>query len=384
MKQIREKIKQYYEKRQAEKMGKLRSEFLPEAMEIVEKPVSPVGHMVVMVTAVIVIFFIVWSVVGKMDEVVTARGKVVTVNGIQNVQTVNGGMIEKICVEEGQQVKAGQPIVYLDSSVQEITLQNTTQSLELLKLENQLLEELAEGKDISGYLQEDNLPGNTDNSGDLQKDNLPDNSISLRTEEKEQLQILQYVLAIQKEYNTQKEELDKSLEQALTQVEVEKKALEALTGDENYLLKQKEEKEKISAQATAEEKNVEKIKLSIQYKEEELKDYEDLYKAGAIALVEVEKCRQELELLKKDYEIQEAGVKNEEYNDTMEEYGIEHEIDSTKSQYENQQSAVAIAEKNYQQIKKSQESLLANYKTKISTLIRENENNILKCSPTMG
>lgn len=380
MKQIREKIKQYYQKQQAEKIGRLRSEFLPEAMEIVEKPISPAGHFVVIVTAVLVIFFLVWSVVGKMDEVVTARGKVVTVNGIQNVQTINGGMIEKICVEEGQQVKAGEVLVYLDSSVQEITLQNTSQSLELLKLENYLLEQLAEGKDISGCLQNGNLQIKTDNKDNLQAESSVEEinaSISLETEGKEQQQIFQYVSAIEKEYETQKAELDKSLQQALAQVEIEQKALDALAEDGTYLNKQKEEKESAKTQATVEEINLEKIKLSITYKEEELKDYEKLYEAGAIALAEVEQCRQELELLKKDYEIQSAGVTQTEQQNTMEDYGVEHEIETVKHQYDSQKSAVDRAEKNYEQIKKSQESLLADYKGKLSTLIRENENNIL-------
>lgn len=380
MKQIREKIKQYYQKQQAEKIGRLRSEFLPEAMEIVEKPISPAGHFVVIVTAVLVIFFLVWSVVGKMDEVVTARGKVVTVNGIQNVQTINGGMIEKICVEEGQQVKAGEVLVYLDSSVQEITLQNTSQSLELLKLENYLLEQLAEGKDISGCLQNGNLQIKTDNKDNLQAESSVEEinaSISLETEGKEQQQIFQYVSAIEKEYETQKAELDKSLQQALAQVEIEQKALDALAEDGTYLNKQKEEKESTQTQATAEEINMEKIKLSIIYKEKELKDYEKLYEAGAIALAEVEQYRQELELLKKDYEIQSAGVTQTEQQNTMEDYGVEHEIETVKHQYDSQKSAVDRAEKNYEQIKKSQESLLADYKGKLSTLIRENENNIL-------
>lgn len=350
MKQIREKIKQYYQKRQAEKLRKLRSEFLPEAMEIVEKPISPVGHFVVIVTAIIVIFFIVWSVVGKMDEVVTARGKVVTVSGIQNVQTINGGMIEKICVEEGDYVKAGQPIVYLDSSVQEITLKNTSDSLELLKFENELLELLAEGKDISSHMQKE--------------------------EEKGHIQIAQYVLALQKEYETQMEELNNNLEQALTQIELEKKALEALSGDENYLTKQKIAKETASKEAGAEEMSIEKIKLSIEHKEKELADYEALYEAGAIPFVEVENCRQELELLEKDYEIQKAYAAEAGYEDTLQDYGIEHDFSTIESEYDRQKSAVILAEENYEKIKKNQESLKANYKAKISTLIRENKSNI--------
>ncbi len=350
MKQIREKIKQNYQKRQAEKMGKLRSEFLPEAMEIVEKPLSPVGHLVVIATATIVVFFVIWSIVGKMDEVVTARGKVVTVTGIQNIQTVNGGMIEKICVEEGEHVKAGQPIVYLDSSVQEITLQNTSDGLKLLKFENELLQLLLDGKDISSYLKKE--------------------------KERDRIHIVEYVSAIQSEYKTRQEELNNSMEQALTQVEIEEKALEKLAGDKGYLLKQKQAEREASEKKGADEKSMEKLELSIDYKEKELADYETLYAAGAIACVEVENCRQELELLKKDYEIQKANVSNGEYEDELQEHGTEYQIASADSEYSSQQSAVVMAQKRYEQVKRSQESLKAEYEEKLSALIRENQNNI--------
>lgn len=142
------------------------------------------------------------------------------------------------------------------------------------------------------------------------------------------------------------------------------------------LAKQKDAEEIVSGEASEEEKNAKKIELTIEYKEKELADYEKLYIAGAIALVEVEKCREELELLKKDYEIQETRIVNEDYEETIQNYGMEHEITSATNKYDSQKSAVALAEECYEQVKKSQESLKAEYEEKLSTLIRDNKNNI--------
>ncbi len=49
-----EKIKVSIKKRQAKRQAKIRKEFLPEALEIVEKPISPTGHLLIAIVAVIV------------------------------------------------------------------------------------------------------------------------------------------------------------------------------------------------------------------------------------------------------------------------------------------------------------------------------------------
>lgn len=351
MYKIHEKIEKILKRHETKKLQKLRSEFLPEAMEIIEKPVSPLGPFVIIVTAAIVVVFGIWSILGKMDEVVTARGKIITVNGIQNVQTVNGGRIQKICVEEGTYVEAGQPILYLDSTVQEITLKSTSDSLELLKFENQLLELALKQKDLSDYI-----------------DNKEQTS--------ERKLIAEYVMSMQKEYKAQAEELNNGMQQAMMQVEMEKKELEKLANSKEYLSKQKEISDDNLEKKGVEDKNAEKIEMTIMYKEKELADYENLYELGAISLAEVEKCRQELELLKMDYEIQKEYDDDTKDKNVLQEYEMEYQITSTENQYSNQQKAVELATAKCQQIEKNQENLKAQYEEKIATLIRENDRNI--------
>ena len=50
----------------------LETAFLSEALEIVEKPASPIGHFMIWITILIVISAIIWACFGKMDEVAIA------------------------------------------------------------------------------------------------------------------------------------------------------------------------------------------------------------------------------------------------------------------------------------------------------------------------
>lgn len=350
MSKIQKKIKKKLKEHETKKWQKLRSEFLPEAMEIIEKPISPLGPCVIIIIVTIIVVFIIWSVVGKMDEIITARGKIITMSGVQDVQTINGGMIEKICVNEGEYVKAGQPIVYLDSTVQKITLQNTAESIELLKFEDELLKLALNEKSLSDYVDRKQTNG--------------------------EKMITEYVSSMQEEYTTQTQELENELKQAQTQVEIEKTELGSIEDNVEYLSKQKEASEKSMEDEGVEDKNVAKIEKTIIYKQKELTDFEALYELGAISLSEVEKCRQELELLQMDYDIQKKYGDDTKNKNVLQKYGVDYNIASTEDQYSNQEKAVKLAEENCRQIEKKQEILKAQYGEKLSTLIRENERNI--------
>lgn len=65
---------------------------------------------IVRAIVVFVVLILVLSMLVPVDEVVKARGEVVPVGDVQLVQTIDGGMIQEILVEEGQAVKAGDVI----------------------------------------------------------------------------------------------------------------------------------------------------------------------------------------------------------------------------------------------------------------------------------
>ena len=54
---------------------------------------------------------IVWMAWAKIDVVIRGNGKVTTASQVQNIQSLEGGIIEEILVMEGQEVSAGQPLI---------------------------------------------------------------------------------------------------------------------------------------------------------------------------------------------------------------------------------------------------------------------------------
>jgi len=117
-----------------------RHEFLPSAVEIVEKPESPLGGLVIWLILSIVISGIFWSIVGRVDVVATARGRIIPGGKLKSIQPLEEGIVKEIYVEEGQKIKKGELLVELDSTVKEADAQAITKTLSLYKLEKRITE----------------------------------------------------------------------------------------------------------------------------------------------------------------------------------------------------------------------------------------------------
>jgi hemolysin D len=89
-------------------------DFLPAAVEIQERPPSPVGRAVIWS---IVAFFgigIVWAVIGEIDIVASAQGKIVPSGRVKVIQPLEIGVVRSIQVHEGERVQAGDLLIELD------------------------------------------------------------------------------------------------------------------------------------------------------------------------------------------------------------------------------------------------------------------------------
>ena len=66
---------------------------------------------VVMIFALFVIAAIVWMNWAKIDVVIRGSGKVSPASQVQNIQSLEGGIISEILVAEGQVVETGQALI---------------------------------------------------------------------------------------------------------------------------------------------------------------------------------------------------------------------------------------------------------------------------------
>jgi hemolysin D len=92
-------------------------EFLPAALEIMEKPPSPGLRWLMLSLCGLLVVALIWSIVGRVDVVATASGKVVPSGNVKQVQPIEIGYVRAIHVKNGQRVEAGQLLVELDPTL---------------------------------------------------------------------------------------------------------------------------------------------------------------------------------------------------------------------------------------------------------------------------
>lgn len=103
----------------AEGKAKPRSdhEFLPAALEIMEKPPSPGLRWLMLSLCGLFTIALLWSCIGRVDVIANASGRVVPSGNVKIIQPIEIGMVRAIHVRNGQRVSAGQLLVELDPTI---------------------------------------------------------------------------------------------------------------------------------------------------------------------------------------------------------------------------------------------------------------------------
>lgn len=91
------------------------AEFLPAALSIQTQPVSPAGRWVARILMLLLVVLFVWSVVGQMDIIVNAQGKIIPGGYTKTMASVEVASVRALNVQEGQAVKAGDVLIELDT-----------------------------------------------------------------------------------------------------------------------------------------------------------------------------------------------------------------------------------------------------------------------------
>jgi hemolysin D len=92
-------------------------EFLPAALEIMEKPPSPGYRYLMLGLCALFAVALGWSFIGKIDVVATASGKVIPSGNVKVIQPIEIGYVRAIHVKNGQRVKAGELLIELDPTL---------------------------------------------------------------------------------------------------------------------------------------------------------------------------------------------------------------------------------------------------------------------------
>ena len=93
------------------------AQFLSAALSIQETPPSKTARLLGWLLSAMVLVAVVWSILGRMDIVVNAQGKVIPSQRVKTIAAVETGNVVRLDVEEGQHVKEGQLLIQLDTGV---------------------------------------------------------------------------------------------------------------------------------------------------------------------------------------------------------------------------------------------------------------------------
>lgn len=99
----------------------------------------------------LVICILIWASFSKLDEVVIGQGKVVPSNSVQQIQSYEGGIVEKVLVSGGEQVKQGQMLVILDDTRFRSSYQEAEQQRISLQVKNERLKAELDSVTVGDY-----------------------------------------------------------------------------------------------------------------------------------------------------------------------------------------------------------------------------------------
>lgn len=124
-------------------------EFKPLLVEIEERPLNPLGRIIFWVIICAMVFTALWMFFGKVDVVVTARGKVIPTGEVKTVQPLSGGVVRSILVEPGDHVRQGQLLMEIDPSSIDPELVSLTSDLHQVRIERRRINALLANKEFT-------------------------------------------------------------------------------------------------------------------------------------------------------------------------------------------------------------------------------------------
>lgn len=92
-----------------------------------ERPELKIDLMFTFIT-VFVLICIIWATIAEVDELTRGEGKVIPSSKIQSIQSLDGGLIEEILVKTGDTVTENQPLIKIDTTRFQATLEENQES----------------------------------------------------------------------------------------------------------------------------------------------------------------------------------------------------------------------------------------------------------------
>ena len=118
-------------------------DFSPAILRLQREPPSPLPRLVLYLLTGLFAVLLAWALIGRLDIIAVAPGKLVPTSYVKVVQPADSGIIKEILVREGDPVQAGQILVRMDASLSEadsrqLQSQLQTTGLQLRRIDAEL------------------------------------------------------------------------------------------------------------------------------------------------------------------------------------------------------------------------------------------------------
>ncbi|MCR5702385.1 MAG: HlyD family efflux transporter periplasmic adaptor subunit [Lachnospiraceae bacterium] len=301
---------------------KLRAEFLPEAMEIIEKPASPLGNATIWFVFALLGVSIIWACLGRIDEVAVARGEILVDSGSQKIQAAGTGIITEVKVKEGECVKKGDILYVMNREVEQANVQYSEGEIGLNELRLNLISKMLSGQDIEKY----------------DKTNL----------DEEQLQVLDYMITLQNVNRLSENEYIVAFDNAKKMYELAGKRVKSMKMQSENLDEQRSLKLESESTGSIAEKELELLKLNYSYAKNNEAKYKELYEQGAKSKSEWEEKKHELDTLEKQIEIKRLENEKALISEGVSNLNIDYEIEEQGQQLLSGQGTFEEYKNNYE------------------------------------
>jgi len=99
--------------------------FLPPLIRLQDAAPHPQGRRVLWLLLSLLVFLLAWALLGRLDIVAVADGRLIPATYLKIVQPAEAGIVQEILVREGQTVRAGDVLMRMDASLSAADLEAT-------------------------------------------------------------------------------------------------------------------------------------------------------------------------------------------------------------------------------------------------------------------
>lgn len=151
----KEALSEYIIKTSTVRDKRLKYDFMPSLLEIIEKPSHIAGKVIIIGIALLLLVSIIWAALSKINVIVSGTGNISPQNSIVTIKSTISGVVSKINYSDGDYVKAGDLVVTLETENIDAQINKLEDSINRLKVEaaikNIYLEDVNKQVNVSDY-----------------------------------------------------------------------------------------------------------------------------------------------------------------------------------------------------------------------------------------